>query len=539
MPSPYTYNISSDLQVFGNAVITGNTDITGTLTLGGTIDVPSGAQMTAPITFVSVPSSSETNYLVIDGVGNLSYNTSGGGGSFTGGTVTGPTNFTNGLTANTISATSVNAGTFYDGTINLTDAIYHVQSTGAEVFTGLTRLSNTTFSVAPVEGYVAINAGVNDIISVNYSGISSTTTPYINTSISTYVLVNSASTLVLQSTYPTPQQRRENIFLGRIAHPDKTSIVTANNTTDFIFSPMSALRDMFTPIPLINESIGTTYSASTLGIQTTGGNLWGLGINFPTNPLDPDRVIYAGAAPATFQYRTQTGGTYSNTTLIDPGYYDNTGVRTAIVGVKATNQRVYLFPAGQIRIQYGQTQYTTLTDAVSGLISEPFVTFENNRVNAILIGVISVLSTATDLSNSLQAFFHSVSKFGEVLGGTGGLSTTTLQQAYQNSSDPSITTNSTNGALEIRGGTGTNTDSNLTIQNNTGTNTGYWTAGGSLVSESVSATTYYNLPVSGLTQGTNITITSSNGNYTINSTGGGGGASLGLVYTTGNNLNFI
>jgi hypothetical protein len=41
---------------------------------------------------------------------------------------------------------------------------------------------------------------------------------------------------------------------------------------------------------------------------------------------------------------------------------------------------------------------------------------------------------------------------------------------------------------------------------------------------SVSATTYYNLPVSGLTQGSNITITNNgSGNFTIASTGGGGG----------------
>lgn len=108
MPAPNKFNISQDLQVFGNATITGNTDITGTLTLGGTIDVPAGAQMTSPITFIGVPSSSQTNYLVIDGSGNLSYNASGGGGggTFTGGTVSGATRFTGGLTANTISATT-------------------------------------------------------------------------------------------------------------------------------------------------------------------------------------------------------------------------------------------------------------------------------------------------------------------------------------------------------------------------------------------------------------------------------------------------
>jgi hypothetical protein len=56
-------------------------------------------------------------------------------------------------------------------------------------------------------------------------------------------------------------------------------------------------------------------------------------------------------------------------------------------------------------------------------------------------------------------------------------------------------------------------------------------------STTISATTYQNLPVSGLTQGTNITITNNgSGNYTINSSSS---VSLGTVYTTGNNLNFI
>jgi hypothetical protein len=607
-----------------SAIIGGNTNLidanaNNTVILGGNnINATVSNSVYVPTLYLATSLNNDdslTQVLVRDGSGVVKYRTAsslaGGGGTFSGGTVTGPSNFTAGLTANTISATTyynlpidvfvtggtystgtatfrnntggtftvtgfytgnsitqgitgvtgnnglsatttnnvttigfsggnitsnvnfinnITAGTYWDGSVNLTDAIYHVQSTGVELFTGLTRLSTTTFSVGPVVGYVAVNSGTNDIINVNYSGTPSTTTPYLNTSISTYVLVSSASTLVLQSTFPTPQQRRENIFLGRIAHPDKTTIVTANNTVDIVYSPMSVIRDMFTAIPLINENISVTYSASSLGIQTTGGNLWGMGINFTTNQYDPDRVVYAGAAPATFQYRTQTGGTYANTTTLDVAYWDNAGVRTAVTGTVATNQRVYLFPSGQIRIQYGQKQYADLTSAVSGLFTESFVTFENNRLNAILIGVISVLSNATNLGNSSQAFFSSVSKFGEVLGGTGGLATTTLQQAYQNSSDPAITTNSTNGALEIRGGTGNNNDLNFTVQNNAGTTTGAWNAGGNLTATTISATTYYNLPVSGLTQGSNITITNNGlGNYTIASTGGGGTFTGGTV----------
>ena len=52
-----------------------------------------------------------------------------------------------------------------------------------------------------------------------------------------------------------------------------------------------------------------------------------------------------------------------------------------------------------------------------------------------------------------------------------------------------------------------------------------FTAG--LSANTISATTYYNLPVSGLTEGSNISITGSNGNYTISFTGTSGS---GLLY---------
>ncbi len=57
---------------------------------------------------------------------------------------------------------------------------------------------------------------------------------------------------------------------------------------------------------------------------------------------------------------------------------------------------------------------------------------------------------------------------------------------------------------------------------------------------SVSATTYYNLPISGLTAGTNISITGSNGNFTITSTinpGPFGISNSGGTYTYYTNLN--
>ena len=71
----------------------------------------------------------------------------------------------------------------------------------------------------------------------------------------------------------------------------------------------------------------------------------------------------------------------------------------------------------------------------------------------------------------------------------GGLSTITLQQAYNNSVNPEITTNVTLGGVQFRGGTGTDTDKNIIIDNNSGVETAYITAGGDGVFNSLSATT--------------------------------------------------
>ena len=71
----------------------------------------------------------------------------------------------------------------------------------------------------------------------------------------------------------------------------------------------------------------------------------------------------------------------------------------------------------------------------------------------------------------------------------GGLSTITLQQAYNNSTSPEITTNVTLGGVQFKGGTGSDTDKNIIIENNSGVETAYITAGGDGVFNSLSATT--------------------------------------------------
>jgi len=385
-------------------------------------------------------------------------------------------------------------------------------STGVFEFTGLTIASTTTFNVAPVKGWIVddtTNPLSPQVYYVAYSG-GVHTAIYVNTSTETWVYLTSGGTISQSSIELTEQQRRQNIFLGKLGHANKTNIINAFSQPDFVLSPLSQLRDMFTPINLINGGIYASPNGANLSFNTSAGYLYGLGINFASNTLAPNALYVSGTSPCTFQYRTQTGGTASNTTFIDPTKYDVGGVVTTITGTKATNQRIYLVQNGIFRVQYGQTEYNQLSAAIEGIATEQFNTFSNFTNNGILIGVLSVLSTATDLSDTSKARFFFTSKFGETVGSAGGVSTTNLQQAYNNSVTPEITTNSTLGALSIKNGTG-NADNLTRLLDGldaAGNTTSFISADGSLSATSVSATSYNGytpLPTQALT-GTGVTL---------------------------------
>ena len=303
-------------------------------------------------------------------------------------------------------------------------------------------------------------ATLPEVDNLYYTGGTNISVTNIATADATYLLINSAATLVQQTTFPTPQERRQNIFIGKVVHPNRSTILALNNTVDYDVSPISSLRDLWTPIKLINDSI--IPSANTgLTFQTSSGRLWGNGIGWATNQLNPNSIDISAKAPASFFYRTRTGGTSSAVTNIDPTKYDLNGVITSVGGAgsdDSTNQRIYLYPTGVINVLYGQTIYNNLAAAVAGIQSESFVTYSNASSTGILIGILSVrndiIADGESLSNSAYAVFTPVSKFGELLGGTGGLSTTTLQQAYDNSSQPEITINSALDGLSIKNGTG-------------------------------------------------------------------------------------
>ena len=397
-------------------------------------------------------------------------------------------------------------------------------STGIFEFSGLSisTPSGTTFNVGAVDGWIIDNVTepANPTIQlIRYPGSTGNTALYVSSATETYILLTSGLTITQQTTFPTPQQRRQNLYLGKFGHGNRQFLINAFNEPDSSLSPVSQLRDMFTSVKLINDGVIASANGANLNINTSAGVLYGLGIGYITNKLNPNSLSIGGQSPATFQYRTSTGGTASNTTLIEPGFYDLNGVRTAITGTKATNQRIYLLQNGQIRVQYGQIEYNQLAAAVAALQNEVFVTFPNFRDNGILIGILSVLSSASDLNDTSKAQFFSVSKFGELIGAAGGTSTTTLQQAYNNSAEPEIVINATLDGFSIKNGTG-NPDATTHLfegQNTAGSVTSFITADGGFSGSSVSAVTITTASVTANANGLMVNGTASATSFSGNS----------------------
>lgn len=352
-------------------------------------------------------------------------------------------------------------------------AIGDVSSTGVYEFAGLSAITGgTTFNVGAAKGWIVTNTDGSttnpDVKHIVFSGITGATVTDIANSYITYVLLNSNGDMYQQTTFPTCQQRRENIFLGKIAHIDKTVVTTVLSQPDQILSPVSQLRDMFRPIPLINDGVYVQANGANLNINTSSGTLYGLGINFTNSDLSPDRILVSAQIPATFRYRTQTGGTSADVTLIDPTNYDVGGIITPVPGgigsKNATNQRVFLLQNGEIRVQYGQAVYPGVVEAVAAAQTESYIIFPGFKTDAILIGIICVERNCISLLDTTSSRILTVSKFGDVAGAAGGQSVTTLQIAYDNSTNPEIVTNSTLGAVTLKNGISIESSNVLEVQ---------------------------------------------------------------------------
>jgi hypothetical protein len=325
----------------------------------------------------------------------------------------------------------------------------------------------------------------------------------------TYILIDSTGSVIERPNFPTPVERRTYIFLGVAVHPDNATVQFVNNLQDVSSDITGQLHDLSRRLGFFNiDGNGISANGANLSINKAAGTAFKTGVNYSNNSKDPDTATLAVKTASQFKYRTQTGNEdalYS--TDIDTDIWDDgSGNNVAIPGGgnQATIQRIYVFPSNEVRIQAGQTIYSNVSDAIDAIGKESFVTDTNIKENGLLLCQLVVRKNATDLSDSTQAVFFQAGRFGEV-GSVGSALTGTLQNAYDNSIDPEIITDSTRSALTVRRGSAADTDNVIEVQNGAGTVTASIRGDGVITGENIVGSTSIT-SLGDLDVATNITV---------------------------------
>jgi hypothetical protein len=328
-----------------------------------------------------------------------------------------------------------------------------------------------------------------------------------------YISITPACAVVQSTTFPTQIQRRTNAFIGRLAHLNHATVTIAATIPDFVVDTNSQLYDLFDAMGAFNIS-GNIISpnGANMSFNKSAGVTFRRSVGYPTNKQNPNTINIPAAVPASFVRLTQTTLSPGPFTLHDAANYDVAGVVTPLGGptARSSNARIYLFSSGTIAVQYGQAFYPNLATAVSSIANEAFVVNPQAVDGGILLAVLSCIRTATDISNPAQCQLSRVGRFDQTGVTTGALSATTLQQAYDNSVTPQITTTVTSGSVNLKRGTAADTDNVVTVQNGAGTTTASITGEGTVssVNLSTSANINENVSTDAATTGANATMAS-------------------------------
>lgn len=223
----------------------------------------------------------------------------------------------------------------------------------------------------------------------------------------TWLMLDSVGAVIQQTTRPTNTQRRTHIQLGAVLIDG--GVITADQSISSILpQTLNQLYDLMDALGAFNITGNVFQAAGTnLVLAKTAGTVFARGFNhFDGAVLTSDPHVSETDAqnPVSIRYVTQTPAEPAAlVTVVDPANYDVGGTITSVPGGSgvATIQRVYLAPLNEVNeqviIQYGQTVYDTIDDAIAGVGNASFVQNPGLQ-DAVLIAYVVVTKSATDLS---------------------------------------------------------------------------------------------------------------------------------------------
>jgi len=218
----------------------------------------------------------------------------------------------------------------------------------------------------------------------------------------------------------TPQLQRSEVFLGVAVHNgaewDEISNPKVINQT------AETLREYLINVtgPSWIISGGTVLQQAGFTLDQEEGVIWENNRNWHVDKSDPNRETLPAALPINFQYVNQDfTDVEALSTVVDPTQWDDAGTVIPVGGPanNSTIQRVYIDPANNYWILWGQHVYQNFLTAQANLPAEqivvPFI-----LQNSVLLGYIISTRSDVDWDDNSAIFVAASAGAGSGGGGT-------------------------------------------------------------------------------------------------------------------------
>lgn len=278
--------------------------------------------------------------------------------------------------------------------------------------------------IAPLVGYIV--DVVTDPVRPTAQRISlpAQTVPLSATSLLTSVtwwFIDSTGAVIQQATAPTDTEFRTKIFIGNTAH-DGVTIFVDQSRPVILQQPANQWVDLVEGLgPFRLSGLDITANGANLFLNQAAGTMFSRAFNHYAGAVqtnDPHVSSLVTQAPAVWRYSLRNTTNFAVLSgSIDPANFDSAGVLTPVGGGANTStiQRFYGFAAStateQLAVQYGQSTFSSLANAVNAIGSGNFVQNPNFGNTVALLGYLAVIRTATNLSDPTQAVFIRAGKF--------------------------------------------------------------------------------------------------------------------------------
>ena len=319
------------------------------------------------------------------------------------------------------------------------------------------------------------------ITQLSYAGSANNTVTNLATQDITYISMDKVGTIFQTVVLVDADLLRDRVIIWALWHSSRTAIdqIDVFSTTNG-YDVAAALADISGAIGIINNGNLFSGNGANLLINKSVGTQTQVWQNFWNSLKNPNILTCSSLTwPSVYQtWRNGAGGWVTNVaTALVPWKYDNNtaGGVTSPNWVLAINkwQLIKVYYLGSLNLvgyEYGQVVYNSEAEA-------EWAKSAVTTTNPLFAGLsfrwwIVVRWGATNLSITSDAIFLDSGKFGSVTGGSGsGSSTTTMQQSYDNSATPQITTTTALGAVDLKRGSAADTDNVVRVLNGAGTAT--------------------------------------------------------------------